>query len=283
MVLEPHQGRLAVLGVDHRARELPVEPVDGARRKRPLGARGVGLASGVERDGRLAVGGDRQHLRGREVVRRDLQVDLVHDRVRVAEVRRRPLLVLLVAQRVLLAQPGSRRAVPLLVLRLGRERLRDRQLVLERVQDQRAGRERLDVEQQVADRGRGRGEHPVRRPQALVLQRRHHESLRGGQAQPDSTDRPDPQYGAPTDPPFFLVPLVDHVCFWHVCSHVLSPGCVAGPSVKALPRPQSSGTDIAENLGTRHRSEPPVPKSGPASYPSAARGWWVAARSGRCF
>ena len=130
----------------------------------------------------------------------------------------------LVALRVLLAQPGSRRQVPLLVVLLGRERLRDGQLVLERLQDQRAGRERLGVEEHVADRGRRRGEHPVGRPQTLLLQRGHHESLGGGKAQPDSAHRADPQDGASSEPPFGLVSPLRPRLFLACLSSYLSPG-----------------------------------------------------------
>jgi hypothetical protein len=161
-------------------------------------------------------------------VRRDPHVDLVHERVRViGEVRGLPHLVLLVVLRVLLTRSRSRRVVPVLVVLLGRERLRDDQLVLERLQDQRTGRERLGVEEQVADRGRRRGEDPVGRPEALLLQRRDNESLRGGEAQPESADRARPQDGTSSHSPFGLGPGIGHdfdrVSFWHLCGHVTAP------------------------------------------------------------
>src|SRR6476660_687364 len=49
-VIEADNDRLAVFGVDPRARERAVEAVDGARRKSPNGACRVGLARVVKRD-----------------------------------------------------------------------------------------------------------------------------------------------------------------------------------------------------------------------------------------
>jgi len=62
VVLEPDEAWPAVLGVDHRAGELAVEPVDGARWEGPVDA-GLDPATAVEGDGGLAVGVDGQHLR----------------------------------------------------------------------------------------------------------------------------------------------------------------------------------------------------------------------------
>src|SRR6185436_20648839 len=97
---------LAVLGVDHRPGEGAVEAVDRAGWQRPLRARGVGLARGVERGRRPAVLVDRQHLRGGEGVGRDPDVDLVDVGLWRADIAG-PELMPLVAQRVLLAEPGA--------------------------------------------------------------------------------------------------------------------------------------------------------------------------------
>ena len=87
---------------------------------------------------------DRQHLRGGEGVDRNLIIDLVDDGVRKADLAR-PDLVRLVPQRVLLAD--SRAGCRCEIRRLHRaQRRRDEQLVGERSEDQRAGRERFDVE-----------------------------------------------------------------------------------------------------------------------------------------
>ena len=160
VVDEPHQIRLAVLGVDHRPRERPVEPVDRARRQ---GARAGGdpLAGRIERPGRLAVLVDRQHLRRREPVLVDLQLDPVHQRTRrPARAVAAPPLMLRVPERALLTLTRPGRVRPVREVEVGQQCLRDHQRITERVQDQRARRERLDV-QRVRPRDRGRVEHPV--------------------------------------------------------------------------------------------------------------------------
>ncbi len=189
VVAEPDQRRLAVLGVDHRARERAVEPVDRARRQRPHGAGREGVAVRVERLGRLAQRVDRQHLRAGERVLRDLHLDVVDDRVREPD-RVHPQLVGLVAERVLLthARAGRRRQRRHLrrAERLGR--LQDRQRVVERVEDQRRDRERLDVER-LGDRLRRRPENAVRAEESPLRQGRLHDHLAGAQTDGGDADR----------------------------------------------------------------------------------------------
>ena len=201
VVLEADEDRLAVLGVDHRAREDPVEAVDGAFGQLPLGAHGVPLAGGVEGDRRLAERVDRQDLGRGERVGRDLELDLVDDRVRGVHVAR-PLLVPLVAQRVLLTLAGTGDVRPVGDLQhlLRRERLRDRQRVDERRQDQRTGRELLLVEQQVAQRRRGRRKGAVGREQTLLGQVRRTELPRRGERHAGGADRSEPEDRAPRHP-----------------------------------------------------------------------------------
>ncbi len=98
VVLEPHQHRLAVLRVDHRAGERAVEGIDGARRQGALGAGGVRLARRVERDGGLALDVDGQHRRRREGMRIHDHIELVDDRIHGRGARGSPHLVPLVAR-----------------------------------------------------------------------------------------------------------------------------------------------------------------------------------------
>ena len=174
VVREADERRLAVLGVDHRPRERPVEAVDGARRQRPLQALRHRLAVGVEGHRGPALRVDREYLRGGEGVRCDLDIDLVDQRVRRADVRR-PLLVGLVAQRVLLPEPRTRRVRP--VLEDGRrrrcQRLRHVQRVCERREDERAGREHLGEEDGVPQGRRRRREGTVGRQEAPARHRRN--------------------------------------------------------------------------------------------------------------
>ena len=169
VVAEPDQRRLAVLGVDHRTRERAVEPVDRARRQRSHGPGREGVSVRVERLGRLAQRVDRQHLRGGERVLRDLHLDVVDDRVREPD-RVHPQLVGLVAERVLLTHARARRRRQRRHLRRAERlgRLQDRQRVVERVEDQRRDRERLDVER-LGDRLRRRPENAVRAEESPLL------------------------------------------------------------------------------------------------------------------
>ena len=73
----------------------------------------------------------------------------------------------------------------------GAQRLRDGQRVGERREDQRAGRERLDVDQ-IGQRGRRRGEHPVAGQQALLRQVRLGHCPARGERDAGRADRPDP-------------------------------------------------------------------------------------------
>ena len=178
-VPEPDQHRPAVLGVDHRAGEDPVERVD---RRRWQGSQRAGrerVAGRVEGRHVLAVVIDRTHLRGGPRVRPDLVVDEVDDRVGQAQCGH-PELVGLVAEGVLLADARAGRRVQ--GRDLGRRqrprRSRHQQRVGERVQDQWRGRERLDVEL-VAERDRGRSEHAVRTGQPTAGQSRRQQHLAG--------------------------------------------------------------------------------------------------------
>ena len=197
VVLESHQGRLAVLGVDHRAREGAVEAVDRAGRQRPLLARRMGdhaaHAGPLERRRRLTRGVDRQHLRGGERMRSGVQVDLVHDRVRRPDPAR-PELVLLVAQRVLLAAPRTRWVRPRRIDALGHrcQRPRDRQRVAERRDDQRTRREQLEIEHVRQHVGR-RGERAIGRQQPPAPEGGSDHSLNSPERETRRTDRTDPQ------------------------------------------------------------------------------------------
>ena len=165
LVVEPHERRLAVLGVDHRAGELSVEAVDRARRQVPLGPRRVGLARRIVGGGGSTVLVDGLDRGGGERVRSNLQVELVDDRVRGTNLVR-PHLVLLVVQRALLTGTLPGRLRPAAERRRGNRsrRLRHRQRVLERFEDERAGREGLDVDG-IGDRRGSGGEDALRRHQ----------------------------------------------------------------------------------------------------------------------
>ncbi len=204
VVLEADQGRPAVLGVDHRAREGAVEAVDRAERQGPLDAGRHATARLVEGDGGFAVGVDGQNLRRGERVAAHPEVDLVDKGVRVPDFGW-PDLVPVVPQGVLLAQSGSGRLPPGAEVDLGHrsEGLRDRQRVAEGVENQRTGGKVLDVEQQVTERG-GRGrERAVGRPEPLLGEVRLPEGPGGGQCDPGRTYGAGPQEqasGEPLDP-----------------------------------------------------------------------------------
>ena len=196
LVREAHQGRFAVLGVDPRPRERAVEAVDGARRQRPL-ARGNSPAGRIERERRPACPVDRHHLRGGEGVDRDLIIDLVDDGVRKADLAR-PDLVRPVPQRVLLAE--SRAGCRCEIRRLHRaQRRRDEQLVGEGSEDQRAGRERFDVELVCQGHRRGR-ERTVGREQPALREKRTTHPLYADQRDTGSANGPQPQQCAAGHP-----------------------------------------------------------------------------------
>ena len=128
------------------------------------------MAGRVERDRRLAVGVDRQHFRRGERVRADLTLDLVDDRIGVRRPvcsRGLPQLVAFIAERVLLTVARPWGIGPGLVVQFRNwpQRHRDEQLVAERIDDQRAGRERLFVDR-VGQGDRRRVEGSVGRDQA---------------------------------------------------------------------------------------------------------------------
>jgi len=199
VVLEPHQHRLAVLRVDPRSGEGAGEPVDRRRRQRADGAGRVGVAGRVERLHGLAERVDRQYLRRGERVLPDQDVELVDDRVREPD-RVRPDLVRLVAERVLLThtRTGRQRQCGHLRRRQRLRRRRDQQRVGERVENQRARRERLDVEG-VAEGHRGGTEDAVRRRETAHLQSGRHQHLAGAQTDRGGSHRPGPEDVAPGD------------------------------------------------------------------------------------
>ena len=219
----------------------------------PHGAGREAVAGRVERRDRLAERVDRQHLRRRERVRADEQVELVDDRVREPD-RVRPELVRLVAERVLLAQTGPRRQRQGRHLGRGqrRRRRRNQQRVGERVEDQRARRKRLDVERVRKSDGRG-PEDAVGRRETTHLESGRHQHLAGAQADGGSTHRSGPEDVAPGDTAAARGLRARVHDFRHKTNLQLGRtmhapgrvGCVmAGPpqSFRVLPKPSCGGT-----------------------------------------
>ena len=165
VVLEPDQGRLAVLGVDHRAREGAVEAVDRARRQRPLLAGRVGdhtaHAGPLERGRRVApfesIGSTCEVVNACVRVR----VSILYTIGSGDPIWLGQIWCCWLPSEFCWPRPGPRRVLPGGVLTLGHrcQRAWHRQRVGERREDQRTGREQLEIEhvrQHVGSRGERR-------------------------------------------------------------------------------------------------------------------------------
>ena len=243
VVLEPHQHGLAVLGVDPGTGERAVEAVDRRRRQGADRARGVGGAVRVEGRHGLAERVDRQHLRRRERVRPDEQVELVDDRVGEPD-GAGPELVGLVAEGVLLtdARTGRQRQRRDLGRRQRSGRRRDRQGIGEGGEDQRADRERLDVDR-VRQGDRRGAEDAVGVHQPPGRQGRLHQDLRGANTDDGGPHGPRSQHVAARNPGAFRLQAFLDMGHYGQPPVVRVPAPTVGGSLAGLSRVRTAAID----------------------------------------
>ena len=135
LVDKAHAHRLAVFGVNHRARERAVEPIDRARRQ---GARARKPVQRVIHAQTVPV--DRQHFGRRKTMLIDLQLDLITYRLGQTQVSGRALMrVRVIRIHALVARLDG--IFIRMIIRVARfERHRDREQICERLKNERAGR-----------------------------------------------------------------------------------------------------------------------------------------------